>query len=43
VSPLDLVTLGAAVAVLGAVSTLAAFLPARRAAAIDPLEAIRTE
>jgi putative ABC transport system permease protein len=43
VSPLDLVTLGAAVAVLAAVSALAAFLPARRAAAIDPLEAIRTE
>lgn len=43
VSPMDLVTLGAAVAVLGVVSALAAFLPARRAAAIDPLEAIRTE
>jgi ABC-type antimicrobial peptide transport system permease subunit len=33
----------AAVAVLCAVSALAAFLPARRAAAIDPLDAIRTE
>lgn len=43
VSPMDLVTLAAAVAVLGVVSALAAFLPARRAAAIDPLEAIRTE
>jgi putative ABC transport system permease protein len=43
VSPMDLVTLGAAVAVLALVSALAAFLPARRAAAIDPLEAIRTE
>jgi ABC-type antimicrobial peptide transport system permease subunit len=43
VSPMDVLTLAAAVAVLGVVSALAAFLPARRAAAIDPLEAIRTE
>jgi putative ABC transport system permease protein len=43
VSPLDALTLTAAVAVLTAVSLFAAFLPARRAAAIDPLEAIRTE
>jgi ABC-type antimicrobial peptide transport system permease subunit len=43
VSPLDGLTLAAAVAVLCAVSCLAAFLPARRAAAIDPLDAIRAE
>lgn len=43
VSPLDLVSLAAAVVVLASVSALAAFLPARRAATIDPLEAIRTE
>ena len=43
VSPLDALTLVAAVAVLAAVSMLAAFLPARRAASIDPLEAIRIE
>jgi putative ABC transport system permease protein len=43
VSPLDAVTLAAAVAVLATVSLLAAFLPARRAAAIDPLEAMRIE
>jgi len=43
VSPLDAVTLSTAVLVLAAVSALAAFLPARRAAAIDPLDAIRNE
>ena len=41
VSPLDALTLAAAVTMLVIVSTLAAFLPARRAAGIDPLEAIR--
>jgi ABC-type antimicrobial peptide transport system permease subunit len=43
VSPLDAWTLAAAVAVLAAVSMLAAFLPARRAASIDPLDAMRIE
>lgn len=43
VSPLDALTLTAAVALLAAVSLLAAFLPARRAASIDPLEAMRIE
>jgi putative ABC transport system permease protein len=43
VSPLDVITLGLAVAVLGVVTALAAFLPARRAAGIDPLDAIRIE
>jgi putative ABC transport system permease protein len=43
VSPLDFLSLAAAVGVLAIVSTVAAFLPARRAATIDPLEAMRTE
>jgi predicted permease len=43
VSPLDMWTLAAAVGVLTAVSMLASFLPARRAASIDPLEAMRVE
>jgi putative ABC transport system permease protein len=43
VSPLDVMTLGVAVLVLATVTTLAAFIPARRAAAIDPLNAIRVD
>jgi ABC-type antimicrobial peptide transport system permease subunit len=43
VSPLDAGTLAAAVAVLAVVSMLAAYLPAKRAASIDPLEAMRIE
>ena len=43
VSPLDALTLAAAVVLLLAVSALASFIPARRAAGIDPLNAIRTE
>jgi putative ABC transport system permease protein len=43
VSPLDGPTLGAAVLVLAAVSLVAAIVPARRAASIDPIEAIRAE
>lgn len=43
VSPLDPWTLAGAAGVLSAVSLLAAFLPARRAAAVDPLDAIRVE
>ena len=43
VSPLDAGTLLAAVVLLAMVATLAAFLPARRAASIDPLEAMRLE
>ena len=43
VSPLDAITLAGAIAILVTVSTIAVLLPARRAAAIDPIEAIRTE
>ena len=43
VSPLDPSTLAGAVALLAGVSLTAAFLPARRAAAVDPLVAIRAE
>jgi putative ABC transport system permease protein len=41
VSPLDGATLGAVVLVLGAVTLVAAIVPARRAASIDPIQAIR--
>ncbi len=43
VSPLDPSTLAGAVGLLATVSFIAAFLPARRAAAVDPLDAIRAE
>lgn len=43
VSPIDVVTLGAAVLVLALVAVVATLLPARRAASIDPLDAIRIE
>lgn len=43
VSPLDGLSIAAAVAVLALVSVLAVFIPARRAASIDPLEAMRIE
>ena len=43
VSPLDGLSLGGAAVLLAAVSTLAAFVPARRAAAIDPVESMRAE
>ena len=43
VSPMDLATLAATVLTLAIVSALATLAPARRAARIDPLQAIRTE
>jgi ABC-type antimicrobial peptide transport system permease subunit len=39
----DMPTLAAVAAVLAASSLLASFLPARRAASIDPVDALRTE
>ena len=37
-SALDPVTIGGVIAVLGAVAALASWLPARRAARVDPLD-----
>ena len=43
VTPRDPLTLGAAAAVLMGVAFLACYLPARRAAALDPIIALRCE
>jgi ABC-type antimicrobial peptide transport system permease subunit len=43
VSPLDPLTLGATILLLAAVAALATLAPTRRAAKIDPLEAIRAD
>jgi predicted permease len=43
ISPLDLLTLGSASIVLIAIALVACALPARRAARIDPMQALRTE
>lgn len=43
VSPLDVVTYAAVSIVLVTAAVLASYLPARRAAALDPVEALRAE
>jgi putative ABC transport system permease protein len=41
--PYDPVTIGLAVAILAGVGLAASYLPARRAAGVDPMEALRAE
>jgi ABC-type antimicrobial peptide transport system permease subunit len=43
ISPLDLLTYAVAPVVLIAATALASYLPARRAAAVDPVETLRAE
>jgi ABC-type antimicrobial peptide transport system permease subunit len=43
VSPRDPLTYLAVVGVLGGIALLAAWIPARRAARVDPVRALRTE
>ena len=43
VQPRDAVSLGGAVVLLSAIAMLAAYIPARRAAAGDPMSAVRIE
>jgi ABC-type antimicrobial peptide transport system permease subunit len=43
VHPLDALSLAGALCVLAVATTVAAWLPARRAASVEPVEALRTE
>ena len=43
VSPADPIAFGSAIAILLAVGVAAIYLPARRAASLNPVEALRTE
>jgi putative ABC transport system permease protein len=43
VSPLDLATFVGVAITLGAIALLASYVPARRAARVDPVEALRHE
>jgi ABC-type lipoprotein release transport system permease subunit len=43
VSAVDLLSLGVALSIVVAVASLATWLPARRAARIDPAEALRND
>jgi ABC-type lipoprotein release transport system permease subunit len=43
ISPLDPVTYAAVPMVLAAAAMIASYLPARRAASVDPVEALRAE
>jgi len=43
VSPIDLPSLSAAIGLLVVTALLASYLPARRAARVGPLEALRSE
>jgi len=43
VKPYDPLSLGIAVLVLAAAAAVAGFVPARRAASIEPMEALRTD